>query len=725
MAIVSNIEEREGLQQEVFEDLFLPSLSDEDKKEIAAAVVLEAEEYEKARTDFLEKVKEGIRLYHGVREPKNEPWENCANYSTMHTAAVVDLLHARLYPLAWNPNSIGWRPKNKSAVHNLEKVSKFMKVISESEQIYNSRYGLDEAVDDLTKIAITEGTVCMKIYWNVEEKEVLKQVQTDIDELGNPVFELQPVKEEFRRPRLEFIPLEDCLFPPDAEDEQTCRSVIHRTYYTLEELENLEGIENLEELKKLVEKDVLAREGIKKERMDALGLAQLSSKVKMERIEVLERYGKWEIDDEYVECVFLIARKHQVYLSGYKLSLISPTGTRPFIIRPFLKRQTGLYGISIPMLISHLQKLIDAIHNQRIDMGNIAIAPPVFYRPASGYDPEAHTWGPLMAVPLDDPRRDVFIPTIPVQGLQYSFQEEQVVLSLIERLTSVGSYQLGLESEIVKSRATASGTLALIEQGQQKFNMLARRIVRIIADLLTRLKQLYEENLTPDEARRIIGQGYEDLFPQGLEPRDILGQHEAVVTINEEAANKTFQKQAAIAKYQMFVNDPFVNLDPRRMWQLRYEMLKALGEEKPERFIGPEPKGLPSVNYDAEEEFDAMLAGKMVKPSEFENAMEHLITHLSQMDTEAYKNMPPQYKENFNKHLQMTYQLVWMQLQRQYQMASQKQEAIYGAENTGARNQGSQSPPGVQGNTPPIGGGQGAGTQNITGSPQGGQGWAV
>jgi len=709
---------------------YLPKLSKSDKEEIAALVVKEADEYETSRTEYMERVVEGIRLYNGIREEKNSPWPNCANYSTMHTTSVVDVLHSRLFPMAWNTNSVGWRAKNKYSVNNLENVKRFMNALRENEMIYNSKYGMDDFVDDLIHFILVDGTVCIKGYWNTTIKNVLRSVQVDIepgeDGLAEPKYETRVVKEEYGHGKVEFIPLEDCLFPFDAEDEQECRSVIHRSYYTLDELKELDGIENIDDLKFATEASILTQNGTKKEKLDNAGLVDLTITTNSQPIEVCERYGKYEYDGEMIECVFLVARKSKIFLRGYKLTDVSPTETRPFIIRPFLKRGTGLLGLSIPMLISQLQKLINAIHNQRIDMGNIAIAPPVFYRPGSGYDPEAAEWGPLLAVPIDEPSKDVYIPAIPTNGLQYSFQEESVVLSLIERLTSVGAYQLGLESEIVKSRATASGTIALIEQGQQKFNMLAKRIARVIADVLTRLKMLYEENISQDDARRMIGKDGELLFPDGLDPRDIIGQHEAVITINENAANKTFQNQAAMARFNLFSQDPFVNMDPRRMWKLRYDAALALGTDKPEDIIGPEPKGLPSTNYDADEEFDAMLAGRFVKPSEYENAMEHLMAHLAQMETDSYKNMPPKYKENFSKHLQITYQLVWKQVQQQYAANAQRQGERYG-QGSGTPEEGSsegaENAPGLQGYPGAAGGAQetGGGQAPVSGQEQGGR----
>ena len=85
------------------------------------------EKDEADRKEHLEVRKECRDLYEGKRQPKSSPWKNCANVSTQIVTMVVEILHSRLFPAAWNENLIYWKPMEKTDLENIENVTKFMK----------------------------------------------------------------------------------------------------------------------------------------------------------------------------------------------------------------------------------------------------------------------------------------------------------------------------------------------------------------------------------------------------------------------------------------------------------------------------------------------------------------------------------------------------------------------------------------------------------------------
>jgi len=89
------------------------------------------------------------------------------------------------------------------------------------------------------------------------------------------------------------------------------------------------------------------------------------------------------------------------------------------------------YTEHIPELVRHLHREMNAIHNQRIDAGNMVIAPFFFFRAASGMEPEEIAVKPATGIPLDDPQRDVFFPDYNPSRLSVSFQEDQRVYRLL------------------------------------------------------------------------------------------------------------------------------------------------------------------------------------------------------------------------------------------------------------------------------------------------------
>ena len=49
-------------------------------------------------------------LYTGEREPKEVPWKYCSNRSLKIAAAILDLLHSRMFPAIVNEDLTRWRP---------------------------------------------------------------------------------------------------------------------------------------------------------------------------------------------------------------------------------------------------------------------------------------------------------------------------------------------------------------------------------------------------------------------------------------------------------------------------------------------------------------------------------------------------------------------------------------------------------------------------------------
>jgi len=74
-------------------------------------------------TDWFKRIKD---LYNGERIPKTIPWQFCSNRSLRIATAILDLIHARLFPAVWNEDLVRWRPGTHVDVPKADRINKFM-----------------------------------------------------------------------------------------------------------------------------------------------------------------------------------------------------------------------------------------------------------------------------------------------------------------------------------------------------------------------------------------------------------------------------------------------------------------------------------------------------------------------------------------------------------------------------------------------------------------------
>ncbi len=353
-----------------------------------------------------------------------------------------------------------------------------------------------------------------------------------------------------------------------------------------------------------------------------------------------------------------------MYLAGKPLHCVSKRGIRPWLIRPFLRRPGCIYGKGIPELVRHLHKEMNAIHNQRIDAGNMVIAPFFFYRAASGFDPSEINVRPATGIPLDDPQRDVYFPDYNPSRLSVSFNEEKIIMDLIQKLTFLNSTMFGQETA---ERPTARGTLAIIAQSDQKFGLLGSRVQKIFSDLITHTRQDYEENLPEGLAERILGDKTNRQVWGHLSPELIAGDYDCFMPLDLTAGDMAFEKQADQLIYQTFVNDPMVNQNPAYAWEIRAGYLKAMGKLDIEKYIGPKPDMQDNPGIISDENY-MILQEMMVKIHPNDDDLAHMNGH-QEFKRENLNLLTPNALKMLTEHI-LEHRMSYMQKLNQQAMIS-------------------------------------------------------
>jgi len=686
------------------EELMINDLFDENARaEIVAMVINDVDDDIASRKVFLDNRKEIIDLYEGKRKKKKDPFPGCANVSTMLVAMVVELLHSKLFPAVYNDDLVHWIPQEKTDSKTAGKISKFMKWVLR-------KIGFKSFVDDFVKGLTLEGTIVAKIVWSEEYRWILRRiprVKKFILALKKGMGQLLNIKGvnleyekkydyvKFEQCDAQLLSLDDVGFPPysvPGSDEDKLDHIWHRTrpfYKDVKQKIEKGFFVATEGLSEVVDKTLVAEGKLQKARIDAEGSALSTVYRNKYPMEQIEWYGKHQVPGMgYIECIFWVEKKFKKFLGAMPLIHLTKLNRRPFVIHQLIRRLNRMYGLTIADFIKEIQNETDTIHNQRLDAGTMSIVPPGGFRAASGMKPEQIKLAPGLLLPLDDVN-DIKWFTMPNNVLT-SFQEERMLLELAEKLSSLGSYQSGQESGIVKSRSTARGTLAIIAQGEQRFATLGFRTQDGLVKILNRILQSYQENMPADLDSRVLGYDGQPLFPEGLSPEDILGGYDCFMAMDATGGSKSAEREFRGWIYNMALQNPIVMSNPQGLWEVTANLFRSGNDPDVEKYIGKKPgkEGVVEEDVTLNDEITLIKEGRLPETKPGWNVYTHFVGLLSFQNSIEGKAMQPEHAEIlklrlFNLRTELLVVMQNMQENAQRQEAGQEAQGGVGNEGEG------------------------------------------
>lgn len=648
----------------------------ERKKKIVKFVSDCVEESKRQRSELIERKKQAIKNYEGIKD-MGGPWEGSSNISTMITTIAADMMQAKLFPMVWNPDLMHFVGREK---HD-DNIAENNKVLMHWAVTKDMEHSQDKADEILWRLVV-EGMINVKTMWEIYYPHITRAIPESVDDRGEIKYKI--VYDQVKRERAKWCikEIDRVYFPVNAPNVREAEYIIEEAYFTYPMVLELKAKGLLlpdfdtDLLKERITK-LLGPEGIKDTRNSALGVTEYVDRMESYPIKFYEAYAKYDINDDNMreECIFITVPDLDMFAAGKPLHCVSKIGEKPWIIRPFLRRPGTMIGKGVPEQVFHLHNEMDAIHNQRIDAGNMVIAPFFFYRPASGFDPKKISIKPAMGIPLDDPTRDVVFPNYNAGRLSVSFQEEQQVMQLIQMLANVTDPMLGKETA---NRPTARGTLALIAQGDQRFTPLAARVVKIFADLITQTRRQYEENLDPTIANRILGKDGKQKWTR-LSPEMIAGDYDCYMDIDLSQQTQALESQVDQIMFQTLAKDEYVNQNPAYAWELRANYIKSLGKKDVEKIIGPKPDYQLSPG-DIEDENMLMYQEQEVEVNDSDDHLAHINSH-AEFKRRMAPHLTPQALTAMSTHL-LEHRYKYQQKLQELSMTNQ------GGQNAGQGNAG-------------------------------------
>lgn len=213
-------------------------------------------------------------------------------------------------------------------------------------------------------------------------------------------------------------------------------------------------------------------------------------------------------ETEYVECILSVSLDGKCFLRTIENPFFGKQRFHvkiPYLVQAHELRAQGVGEQSIPF-----QEEVSTSHNQVIDAGTAANAAIIVTSPQTNVGNNEEIY-PGKRIITDNPKEDVQVLHLGADSGVLGAMEEKGI-RYNEVRTGVSAYHLGQESAAVGSQATATGTMALLGEGNLRFAVSIDDMRDAICQIMYLTIQL-EQQARPEGYEWAPGRKIQ--FPQG------------------------------------------------------------------------------------------------------------------------------------------------------------------------------------------------------------------
>lgn len=359
--------------------------------------------------------------------------------------------------------------------------------------------------------------------------------------------------------------------------------------------------------------------------------------------EILKVFMPLELDDGMAECVVFVCRQPNVVLGAYRLTDLVCTGVRPLVELSYQTVSNRYYSMGICEIVRHLSEELDTIHNMRVDVGQATNLPWFFYKAASNFNPKDIVLSPLKAVPIDE-LEDVRFP--PQQSVtSFYYQEETLLLSLIERVLGVTDLFLGVSPTTGAASRHATGFKGTQQEAFARLGQIQAQDASAWS-FLCELAYTLEMQYGPDERSFRLEGATEEYNSVTKEDIRMEGTYDWKLGANQGQYSQDLKMQKAQAILQVAQQSPLTNQVQTRRWELEATYYRGIGltEREIEDLIGPKDALGLGEPKDQDEELNQMVMYELgegvpspVHPND--NDEEHLRKSREFRESSAYASL--------------------------------------------------------------------------------------
>lgn len=284
----------------------------------------------------------------------------------------------------------------------------------------------------------------------------------------------------FSGPRVFGISLGDFLFPAKYQFLQACPVVFERlrtTWLNLKVAEASGKLANVDKIKGQEEQDDTPLETA---RQDVAGHKQ--GYRYQDDLIVYEGWCEYDINGDGLP-EHLVVTYHRPTRTILQLRYNWYFHQRkPYTLVPYTTVNDSLYGIGCGEMVLPFQQALTKWHQMATDNAYLANIRMFIVKRNSGIEEVPRLYAGRCFF-VDDPKSD-FIPFAAGDTYPTTLTERQNLFGMVEKRTGVSDYLTGRESPIIGSRATATSTLALIQEGTKRVEEVLENLRQGFAELI-------------------------------------------------------------------------------------------------------------------------------------------------------------------------------------------------------------------------------------------------
>jgi hypothetical protein len=370
----------------------------------------------------------------------------------------------------------------------------------------------------------------------------------------------------FSGPKVYGISIQDLLFPPGYQHINDCPFVAERISTSFGQLKIAEESGKLENVEKVHGQETNERDSLKRERQVSANHEEGGRSV-TDQIEIYEIWCDFPLTDK----VYDTPDEDDVKEKGFGVpdrlvvTYHAPTRTilqlrynwyfhqrKPYTLIPYQVSNDSLYGIGIGEMTMFFQDAQTKWHRMATDNAYLANIRMYIAKKESGIEevPKLYTGRTFF---VDNPKED-FIPFAAAEIYPSSLQERQNLFGLSEKRTGVSDYLTGRESPIVGSRATATSTVALIQEGTRRVEETLENVRNGYAEIMQMCIYIWiqygldgiDDIVFGDDQ---VGQLVKDFFDNANKD-NVVGMIAIDLSATDAANNKSVQQQVQLAIIQ-------------------------------------------------------------------------------------------------------------------------------------------------------------------------------
>jgi hypothetical protein len=340
-------------------------------------------------------------------------------------------------------------------------------------------------------------------------------------------------------------------------------------------------------------------------------------------------------ETEIVAC--LVPGLHKL-IRCQKLAELYPDSAnkRPYYESAMVRDGT-YWSPGIPELLESIEKELTNGENLFTQAGQFSIGPLIFYKTASGFNPDTFRYEPSMCVPTENPGADVNVVRLAVDPTFFTLNQ-QSKLGMIQRIMGASDFSAGQQINRPNAPKTARATIALLEQGNLRVGLDIGILLLQFAELLKRVWELCVMFAPPEQFFRVTGEDAEGLMQldrgfasmkrdkENPSQDDFAGEYDFELKPATGPHAKEALKDDYLHLFTILMQLPFVQANPYAQYMLAVKLAKFFNFDLAK--LLPKPQK-PEISMDPKEEWLLLLKGAYdeVTLSPADDDQAHLLRH--------------------------------------------------------------------------------------------------